>query len=322
MGLQSILANIDALNAEGEPTRTTAQDPLGLGSQAAKERLARERYGDPFVDRNGDVMGFRERTTGDFVREFLGGFATRDLQFSERRLAAGAQLRAELEDELLERTEARRKDFFDLFRGIKTMREAGLKPKAIAGLIGEQWQGITGQAPHPGVLQALIDSDAAGGTTLDDILGGIGDGSLSLEELEGFGVSIPQALDVFTKFQGQRRQGEADARAVRAEKDKEARLALARRKEKRAAREGRDRRVDRIARTMLESGQEQDMAAALARAQALATGRTDEPASTTTTTTTPTTSTTLGLPSQRPVGLGGGGASLDLGGGVTARRVR
>lgn len=230
----------------------------------AIEELARQRYGDAFVEQYGDVLGFRPTTFQDRLRnvfEILGSnnpAAARELAFQ------GAQTRAELEQSMIEQAAQQRKELADLYSFIPTAIKAGMSAKTIRQLFSEQFTAITGDEPHPGVIDSLIEMEKTGKEPVGKIIKGLRDGTVSMEDATSLSTQAGAALRAFTEFEKldlQKRKTDLD---VTREGDRAHRTLIQKKRVKESVQRSRYQSRDRIFNSLLTSRRMRNPAEALA----------------------------------------------------------
>lgn len=153
----------------------------------AIEQLARERYGSTFVDDYGDVLGFRPKTFTDRLRNAFEILATGNPAAPREAAIMGARARAQLEDMMIREARQKRQDMMNLLSFIPQALRAKMQPKTVASLFAEHFAAITGEEPHPGVIDALVEMQQRGDTPVEDLLG---DEEITANELRDLGVDI------------------------------------------------------------------------------------------------------------------------------------
>jgi len=182
----------------------------------AIEQLARQRYGDNFVEQYGDLMGFRPTGMTDRLRNIAEIMTTRDPGAVRKLELTGVQARADLEQSMVEEATRKRKELFEVYSFIPKGLKAKMSPKTVLQLFSEQFQAVTGEEAHPGIIQALTDMETKGETPVQEVLDGLADGTLSAQDATAMGVDVSTALNFISGYENRKlRKQEIDQRAGR-----------------------------------------------------------------------------------------------------------
>lgn len=180
------------------PAVPAASDPNAGANQASTEAVARQLLGDSLVERYGDVIGVRQPTWRDGVRDFSLGV----VQGADRTREMQAQLRKEYRTALgregsiaVQREKENRAKATSV---VKVISDAQKLPVSQRKTYVREMMKQLGIEPSATAMQMFTDAETVSKLPMEDLARGTMDGSLTFDEVANV-MGSPQAAVQFQK---------------------------------------------------------------------------------------------------------------------------